>query len=204
VEAALEEDGGEIDDGPAGEPFTADPPGSEDALRNPFLPEREPAERETDGEGEGPPRRDTPSVRERTESLLRKAMDTDPRLTQSRSFHNFGGRANNTGPDIQFDTKGVEFGPWIRRFVAQIYRNWFVPYAAMTMSGHVVLTFNVHKDGALTDLTVQRPSTVDAFTNSAFNAMRGSDPTFPLPEEYPDDQAFFTVTFYFNDRPPGR
>ena len=88
--------------------------------------------------------------------------------------------------------------------MAQIYRNWFVPYAAMTMSGHVVLTFNVHKDGALTDLTVQRPSTVDAFTNSAFNAMRGSDPTFPLPEEYPDDQAFFTVTFYFNDRPPGR
>ena len=166
------------------------------------IEEREPADRETDGEG--PPRRDTPSVRERTESLLRKAMDTDPRLTQSRSFHNFGGRANNTGPDIQFDTKGVEFGPWIRRFVAQIYRNWFVPYAAMTMSGHVVLTFNVHKDGALTDLTVQRPSTVDAFTNSAFNAMRGSDPTFPLPEEYPDDQAFFTVTFYFNDRPPGR
>ena len=24
------------------------------------------------------------------------------------------------GPEIQFDTKGVEFGPWIRRFIAQV------------------------------------------------------------------------------------
>ena len=27
-------------------------------------------------------------------------------------------------PAIQFDTKGVEFGPWIRRFIAQVKRNW--------------------------------------------------------------------------------
>ena len=36
------------------------------------------------------------------------------------------------GPAIQFDTKGVEFGPWVRRFIAQIRRNWFIPYAAMS------------------------------------------------------------------------
>ena len=35
--------------------------------------------------------------------------------------------AQEFGPAIQFDTKGVEFGPWIRRFVAQVKRNWFVP-----------------------------------------------------------------------------
>jgi hypothetical protein len=31
-----------------------------------------------------------------------------------------------------------------------------------------------------------------------------SDPTTPLPPEYPDDKAFFTVTFYYNESPPGR
>ena len=31
------------------------------------------------------------------------------------------------GPAIQFDTKGVEFGPWIRRFIAQVKRNWLIP-----------------------------------------------------------------------------
>ena len=92
----------------------------------------------------------------------------------------------------------------IRRFVAQIRRNWFVPYRVWTDSGHVVLTFNVHRDGRLTDLTVVRPSRIDPFNHSAANALRASNPTQPLPDEYPDDLAFFTVTFYFNETPPGR
>ena len=46
-------------------------------------------------------------------------------------------------------------------------------------------TFNVHKDGRLTDLTVERPSTVDAFTSSAFNAIRGSNPTYPVASRVP-------------------
>jgi TonB family protein len=106
------------------------------------------------------------------------------------------------GPQIQFDTKGVEFGPWVRRFIAQIKRNWFIPYAAMAMRGHTVLQFNVHKNGSITDLVVAAPSSVDAFNNAAYNAMASSNPTQPLPPEYPSEQAFFTVTFYYNETPP--
>ena len=76
------------------------------------------------------------------------------RYTQNESFDNQGGGGGQFGPEIQFDTKGVEFGPWIRRFIAQVKRNWFIPYAAMSMKGHVVITFNVHKDGSITDLMV--------------------------------------------------
>ena len=145
-----------------------------------------------------------PIERDQQGRILNQALGRLNTVSRSQSFHNLRGRTDSYGPDIQFDSKGVDFGVWIRRFRAQIYRNWFIPYAAMSMSGSVVLTFNVHKDGAVTDLTVQRPSAVDAFTNSAHNAMRGSNPTYPLPPEYPEDQAFFTVTFYFNERPPGR
>ena len=65
------------------------------------------------------------------------------------------GQVQDLGP-LQFDTKGVEFGPWIRRFVAQVRRNWFVPMAAMSLRGRVVITFNVHRNGALTDVQVVR------------------------------------------------
>jgi TonB family protein len=106
------------------------------------------------------------------------------------------------GPEIQFDTKGVEFGPWIRRFIAQVKRNWFIPYAAMSMKGHVVITFNVHKDGSITDLTVVGPCPIDAFNNAAFGALASSNPTQPLPPEYPSEKAFFTVTFFYNETPP--
>ena len=124
------------------------------------------------------------------------------RYVRRESFGNVYGDTGRFAPWIQFDTKGVEFGPWLRRFIAQIRRNWFIPYAALSMHGNVQLTFFVQRDGTLTELTVRRPSRVDAFTNSAFNALKSSNPTRPLPVEYPDDQAFFTVTFYFNESPP--
>ena len=89
---------------------------------------------------------------------------------------NLKGQTQDFGPAISFDSKGVEFGPWIARFVAQVRRNWFIPMAAMTMHGHVVVTFNVHKDGRITDVTVAKPSPIDAFTLSARNAILASNP----------------------------
>jgi TonB family protein len=112
-----------------------------------------------------------------------------------------GGADQEFAPEIQFDTKGVEFGPWLRRFIAQIRRNWFIPEAAMFQKGHVSVTFYVGKDGRITELKVLRPSDVGAFNNSSFNALAASNPTVPLPPEYPDDRAFFTVTFYYNENP---
>jgi TonB family protein len=136
------------------------------------------------------------------DGLFGRQVENLRQRVRRETFRNYSGDTGRYGPEIQFDSKGVEFGPWLRRFVAQIRRNWFVPYAIWSMHGHVVLTFNVHADGALTDLTVVRPSHVDAFNNSAFNALLSSNPTQPLPPEYPDDRAFFTVTFYFNEMPP--
>jgi TonB family protein len=117
-------------------------------------------------------------------------------------FDNQQGGGGEFGSAIQFDTKGVEFGPWVRRFIAQIKRNWFIPYAAMSLKGRVVVTFNVHKDGRITDVTVVGGSGIDAFNNSSFNAITTSNPTQALPPEYPSDHAFFTVTFYYNETPP--
>ncbi len=132
---------------------------------------------------------------------LGDALRNLQRYTQGEVFDNQGG-GGQFGPEIQFDTKGVEFGPWIRRFIAQVKRNWFIPYAAMSNRGHVVVTFNVHKDGSITDLAVVGPCPIDAFNNAAVGALSSSNPTQPLPPEYPDTKAFFTVTFFYNETPP--
>jgi TonB family protein len=134
--------------------------------------------------------------------ILSDAIRNVQKYVESEAFGNLqGGGMQDIAPSIQFDTKGVEFGPWLRRFVAQIRRNWFVPYAAMSHRGHVVITFNVHKDGRITDLAVMKPASIEAFNHSAFNALASSNPTHPLPPEYPDARAFFTVTFFFNETP---
>ncbi len=132
---------------------------------------------------------------------LGDALRNLQRYIPREQFDNPGGDGK-FGPEIQFDTKGVEFGPWIRRFIAQVKRNWIIPYSAMSMRGHVVITFNVHKDGTISDLSVVGPSPIDPFNNAAFGALSGSNPTQPLPPEYPADKAFFTVTFFYNESPP--
>jgi TonB family protein len=71
----------------------------------------------------------------------------------------------------------------------------------MNMRGHVVITFNVHKTGAITDLNVVGPCPIDSFNTAAFGALSASNPTQPLPPEYPADKAFFTVTFFYNESP---
>lgn len=119
---------------------------------------------------------------------------------QNQNFDNQKGGNTDTDAAIQFDSKGVDFGSWLRRFEAQVRRNWFIPQSAMMLQGHVVLTFYVHKNGAISDLQVLTPSNVTSFNSSSFNALKLSNPTIPLPPEYPDEKAFFTVTFLYNER----
>jgi TonB family protein len=148
-----------------------------------------------------PPSRPNSTPGTKPGGSLGDALRNLQRYTQSETFENPGGGGGQFGPEIQFDTKGVEFGPWIRRFVAQVKRNWFIPYAAMSMKGHVVITFNVHKDGTISDLAVVGPCPIESFNTAAFGALSASNPTQPLPPEYPSDKAFFTVTFFYNESP---
>jgi TonB family protein len=174
---------------PAANTATPPPPLAQAPLPTP-RPQTQPVTQQPTGVRGGPP----------PGGALGEALRNLNRYAQDQQLDNPNG-GNQVDPAIQFDSKGVEFGPWLRRFVAQVKRNWFVPYAAMSLRGRVMITFNVHKDGRITDLTVIRPSDIAAFNNAAFNALAQSNPTMALPPEYPADKAFFTVTFYYNESP---
>jgi TonB family protein len=125
------------------------------------------------------------------------------RYLDRSQYDNRTGGGGPFGPAIQFDTQGVEFGPWVRQFRAQVQRNWWplIPDAVMMNHGHVVITFFVHRNGRISDLNVVGPANVQAFNTAAFGALSASNPTVPLPPGYPDDQMFITVTFYYNEEP---
>lgn len=119
---------------------------------------------------------------------------------KDQNFDNKQGGNTDTDAAIQFDSKGVDFGPWLRRFEARVRRNWFIPMAAMTLHGRVSITFYVHRNGALTEIEIVKVSGVDSFDSAAFQALKLSNPVDPLPAAYPDDKALFTVTFLYNER----
>jgi TonB family protein len=120
---------------------------------------------------------------------------------QRENFDNPRGGNTEQSADIQFDSMGIDFGPWLRRFKNQVERNWLVPQAAMTFRGRVVIRFNVHRNGYITDLQVLQPASIPALTNAALNSLRLSNPTAQLPPEYPAEKVLFTVTFYYNEDP---
>ncbi len=132
---------------------------------------------------------------------LANALKNLSQYLQDGNFDNQQGGQADRMPDIQFDSKGVEFGPWLRRFVQTVKRNWNVP-AAMFQSGRVVIQFYVLRNGTITDLRIVSRSPFQAYDLAAFNALKNSSPVLPLPPEYPDDRAFFTVTFYYDVRAP--
>lgn len=142
----------------------------------------------------------TPAAQAPATGIGESLRNLDELIRRERFDNPQGGLAQSDAA-ISFDSKGVDFGPWLTRFIAQVKRNWLIPYAAMTLRGRVVVTFYVHRDGRITDLKVVKPSEVGAFNTAAFQALVQSNPTLALPPEYPDDRVLFTVTFYYNERP---
>jgi TonB family protein len=126
-------------------------------------------------------------------------------LTRDAFDNQQGGGELDISNSIQFDSKGVDFGSWLRRFKLQVTGNWLplIPRSAMVNHGHVFLRFYVHKDGTISDLQIVKPSEYEAFTRVAEGAIRASNPTAPLPSEYPLDKMLMTVGFFYNERPPG-
>lgn len=136
--------------------------------------------------------------------VLRRAGE-NPQLYMPRNgLENPQGGDSDLTSSFQFDSKGVDFGSWLRRFRLQVMGNWlpYIPQSAMVFSGHVVLQFYVHKDGSISEMRVLRPSDRDAFRTAAVNAITSSNPTAPLPSEYPADKMLMTVGFFYNELPP--
>jgi protein TonB len=131
------------------------------------------------------------------EGLARSLQNLQQYLKQD-NFENERGGQPEQDAQINFDSKGVDFGWWLRRFVAHVKSNWFIPQIAQLTPGRVVITFNVHRNGFISDIEVLKTSGHRALDQAAVNALRTSSPTVALPAEYPDDKAFFTVTFLYN------
>jgi outer membrane biosynthesis protein TonB len=127
-------------------------------------------------------------------------------------FRDLGRYANGAGLDNQqsaqgnqlgqfdFDRKGIDFDPWLARFVAQVKHNWLVPVDWSLFHGHVVIHLNIYKSGKITDIQLIEGASFAPFNSAALSALRMSNPTIPLPTEYPTDPMPMTVIFYYNER----
>ena len=133
--------------------------------------------------------------------ILGSALRDLGRYSQESSPDSQEGGPLDQGSSIQFDPKGVDFGPWLRRFRAQVYSNWLIPEAAMVMHGHVVIQMVILRGGMILNPRIVQSSGIAAFDSAAMTALKLSSPTMRLPDGYPGDAIDpFTVIFYYNEK----
>jgi TonB family protein len=123
------------------------------------------------------------------------------RFLEGKRFRNpEGGLVSNRNNTLYYDDRGANLVPWISRLIAEVRRNWYIPYAASYDRGHVAIAISVLRSGQLAWLQVVIPSGVPGFDNAAVGALRGAQ-LLPLPDDYPGADFEIMLVFWYNEQP---
>jgi TonB family protein len=120
-------------------------------------------------------------------------------------FQDFGNQSSSLiqKGGIEFDTKGFDFGKWLRDFYYKVYSNWIIPLAfeSLRRSGMLTLHFYVARDGSISGLELLDSSGVVSYDDAAMSAIARSDPFLRLPDGYPDDRMEVKCRFIYEWKP---
>lgn len=123
------------------------------------------------------------------------------RFLEGKRFRNpEGGLVSNRNNTLYYDDRGANLVPWISRLIAEVRRNWYIPYAASYDHGHVAIAISVLRSGEIAWMQVVVPSGVPGFDNAAVGALRGAQ-LLPLPDDYPGADFEIMLVFWYNEQP---
>jgi len=97
--------------------------------------------------------------------------------------------------DVQLDADDFPFAHYISRMRRKIAASWRVPEGSQGEDRFCRVYFRVHRDGSVSDVSVEESSGLFMFDQSAERSVVQSAPMPPLPREYPE--AWLGVHFSF-------
>jgi TonB family protein len=108
------------------------------------------------------------------------------------------------GPlDVLTDTQGIDFGPYLKRVVDVVRRNWYelIPESArspLMKKGKVSIEFAIMKDGRVAGMQIVGPSGDVALDRAAYGGITSSNPFPPLPGEFNGQYLALRFHFFYN------
>jgi outer membrane biosynthesis protein TonB len=105
------------------------------------------------------------------------------------------------GPyEVLSDTRGVDFGPYLRRILEDIRGNWYhlVPPSVEMKKGKLAIQFAINKDGSLGYIKMVATSNDVALDRAAWGGITTSNPFPPLPTEFTGPNLELLIRFYYN------
>jgi outer membrane biosynthesis protein TonB len=113
--------------------------------------------------------------------------------------------AMGVGPEILSDTMGVDFGPYMKRLIADTYRSWIplIPESArppLDKQGRVGIRFKILPDGSVKEMILEFPSGDVSLDRAAWGGITGAGYP-PLPKDFKGKFLELRFGFYYNTEP---
>lgn len=110
------------------------------------------------------------------------------------------------GVDILSDTQGVNFDPYIRRLLADIYRNWLplIPEEAkppLSKQGETLIRFSILPDGRIGSMHLDGSTHDDAINRSAWGSITSEGQFPPLPSQFHGPNLELRIHYFVNKQP---
>ena len=102
--------------------------------------------------------------------------------------------------DILSDTKGVDFGPYLKSILKKVRENWyrFIPESAAMKKGKVAIEFAIKPDGSIAGMRLVATSGDAALDRAAWVGISASSPFPALPSEFTGPHLALRFRFYYN------
>jgi|HubBroStandDraft_5_1064220.scaffolds.fasta_scaffold05661_5 outer membrane biosynthesis protein TonB len=113
---------------------------------------------------------------------------------------------NMGGAEILSDTQGVNFNPYLRRILADIYKNWLplIPEEArppLSKQGETLVRFTILPDGRIGGMWLDGSTHDDAINRSAWGSIT-SEGQFPaLPSQFHGPNLELRIHYFVNKQP---
>jgi TonB family protein len=120
------------------------------------------------------------------------------------SLHRFDNRQPNFSvdqPTILSDTRGVDFGPWLRLIYFRVRDNWYAVIPELIRSGtqaKVVVIFDVRNNGRIENVQIARSSGLSPYDRAAISSLKLSEPFPNFPGSFSGDRITLQFSYFYN------
>ena len=113
---------------------------------------------------------------------------------------------NFGGVEVLSDTQNVNFNPYLRRLLADIYRNWLplIPEEAkppLSKQGETLVRFMILPDGRIGGMWLDGSTHDDAINRSAWGSITSEGQFPPLPSQFHGPNLELRIHYYVNKQP---
>jgi hypothetical protein len=110
------------------------------------------------------------------------------------------------GAEILSDTQGVDFNPYLRRILSDIYRNWLplIPEESkppLSKQGETLVRFMILPDGRIGGMWLDGSTHDDAINRSAWGSITSEGQFPPLPSQFHGPNLELRIHYYVNKQP---